>query len=104
MATRKKSAAVSFLEGIAGGPLTLGRLIYAIRIGEKMSQVGFAEKLGISKSHLCDIEKDRKPISPVRAAGFAKRLGYSEVQFVQLAVQDSMKRAGLSYKVHIEAA
>ena len=54
----------------------------AIREGEEESQVAFAERLGISRSHLCDIEKDRKPVSPARAAEFARILGYSKVQFV----------------------
>jgi len=31
-------------------------------------------------------------------------LGYSEKQFVQLALQDALERAGLGYKVKIEAA
>jgi transcriptional regulator with XRE-family HTH domain len=103
MATEKKSDTLSFLEDLSGGPLTLGRLVLAIRLGEEMSQVEFAKKLGISKSHLCDIEKDRKPVSPARAAEFAKILGYSETQFIELAVQNAMKRAGLHYKVSIEA-
>jgi hypothetical protein len=34
----------------------------------------------------------------------ARVLGYSERQFVQLALQDAMERAGLDYKVKIEAA
>ncbi len=103
MAT-KKSKATRFLEELAGGPLTIGRYIHSIREGEEMSQVEFAKKLGISKSHLCDIEKGRKPISAARAARIAALLGYSEKQFVQLALQDAMERAELDYRVKIEAA
>lgn len=95
---------MSVLEELAGGPLTLGRYICSIREGEEMSQVAFAEKLGISKSHLCDIEKGRKPVSAAKAAEMARVLGYSEKQFVELALQDAMERAGLDFKVKIEAA
>ena len=98
----EKSRAVLLLEKLAGGPLTLGRFIRAIREGEEMSQVAFAEKLEISRSHLCDIEKGRKPVSASRAAQIAKILGYSEKQFVELALQDSVERAGLGYRVKIE--
>lgn len=104
MRTRKKSTAMQFLEGIAGAELTLGGLISSIRIGEGQSQAVFAEKLGVSKSHLCDIEKGRKTLSPARAAKFARLLGYSETQFVRLALQDQCKEAGLRFTVHVDAA
>ena len=100
----KNVQTMDFLEGLAGGSLTLGRFILSIREGEEMSQVAFAEKLGISKSHLCDIEKGRKVVSAAKAASMARILGYSEIQFVQLALQDVVKRAGLEYQVRIEAA
>ncbi len=47
-------------------------------LSEEMSQVEFAKQLGISRSHLCDIEKGRKSVSVARAARFAKILGYGE--------------------------
>ena len=101
---RKKSAALKYLEDITGGPLSLGKFLQAIRLGEEMTQVDFAEQLGISKSHLCDIEKGRKLVSPERAAIFAKALKYSSEQFVRLALQDQVEKAGLKFKVKIEAA
>lgn len=101
--TTRRSKATRLLEDLAGGPLTLGRYIYSIRKGEEMSQVDFGKKLGLSKSHLCDVEKGRKPVSASKAAQMARVLGYSEKQFVQLALQDAMERAGLDYRVKIEA-
>ena len=92
------------LEKLIGGPLRFGQMLRAIRQGEKMSQVNFAAELGISKSHLCDIEKGRKTVSPARAAEFARKLGYSEKQFVRLSLQDQLEEAGLRLKVRIEAA
>ena len=47
---KQKSRAVSVLDDLAGGPLTLGRYICSIRDGEEMSQVAFAEKLGINRT------------------------------------------------------
>jgi transcriptional regulator with XRE-family HTH domain len=101
---RKKSAAMKFLEDITGSPLSLGKFLQSIRLGEEMSQVEFARQLGISKSHLCDIEKGRKLVSPERAVIFAKILKYSSEQFVRLALQDQVEKAGLKFKVKIEAA
>lgn len=92
------------IEKITGGPLTLGKLIWAIRQSEEMTQVDFAEQLGISKQHLCDIEHGRKPVSPKLAAEYAVKLGYSEKQFIRLALQDELDRAGLPFEVEIKKA
>jgi len=95
---------MKFLEDITRGPLSLGKFLQSIRLGEEMSQVEFADQLGISKSHLCDIEKGRKLVSPERAANYAKILRYSPEQFVRLALQDQVEKAGLKFKIKIEAA
>jgi hypothetical protein len=67
-----KSDAVKFLEQAAGGALTLGRLLYSIRRSDDISQVEFAKTLGISKSHRCDLEKERRLVSPARAWAWGK--------------------------------
>ncbi len=100
----KKSEAVRLLEKVTGGPVTLGRFLKAAREGEEMTQPEFAKKLGISKSHLNDIEKGRKAISPDRAARFAKVLGYSQARLVKLALQDLVNRGGLKLHVDVKAA
>ena len=101
--TTKKSDAKRFLEEVAGGPLTLARLVSSIREGEEMTQAAFAKKLGVSVSHICDIEKGRKFVSPARAAKFAKILGRSPEQFVRLALQDEVNEAGLELTVEVHA-
>ena len=102
--TTEKSSAMSFLEDIHGEPLSLGGLLLAIREGEEMTQADFAKQLDISRSHLCDIEKQRKAVSLARAVQFARRLGYSEAQFARLSLQFLVEQAGLNLKVKIEAA
>jgi transcriptional regulator with XRE-family HTH domain len=106
MTTRKtrKSKVSKFLDDLTGGPLTLADLLNAIRIGEEMSLTEFASKLGISKSHLCDIEKGRKSVSLLRAIEFANTLGYSRDQFVRLSLQSMIEDAKLEYIVSIDAA
>ncbi len=63
-----------------------------------------ARTLGISRSHLCDIEHGRKSVSLERAVRFAEVLGYSRDQFVRLALQAMVEEAGLPLKVKIQAA
>ena len=72
MSTKKKSKAVRFLEELTGGPLTFGNLIESLRLCEESTQAAFAKKLKISRSHLNDIEKGQKAVSPARASRFAK--------------------------------
>ena len=100
----KKSDAIKFLSKITGGPVTLGKLLEAIRLGEEMSQPEFAKKLKISKSHLNDIEKGRKTVSPERAARFAKILGFSEDRFVALSLQAMLDQFGLNLIVEVKSA
>lgn len=98
----RKSNTRKFLEKITGGPVTLGRLIESIRLGEELSQADLAKKLKISRSHLNDIEKGNKAVSPKRAARFAKALGHSEERFVELSLQSLVDKAGLKLKVAVD--
>ena len=100
----KKSDTVRFLEALTGGPVTFGKLLEALRLGEEMMQLEFAKRLHISKSHLNDIEKGRKAVSHERAAKFARILGYSEERFVALSLQAQIDDAGLKLKVDVKAA
>ncbi len=89
------------IEKITGTKLTLGNLIRSIRQSDDVSQVDFANKLKITKQHLCDIEHGRKSISPKLSAKYAKILGYSKEQFIRLALQDLVDREGLNVEVEI---
>ncbi len=89
------------IEKITGEKLTLGKLLWAIRESEEVNQVDFAEKLDISKEYLCDLEHNRKTISPKLAAEYAKKLGYSTDQFIRLSLQDMVDREGLNVSVEI---
>ena len=89
------------IEKITGIKLTLGKLIWAIRQADEISQVDFARRLHITKQHLCDIEHGRKAVSPKLAAKYAKILGYSREQFIRLSLQDLVDRAGLGVQVEV---
>jgi antitoxin HigA-1 len=103
MNTRKHDTAYEYMEKIHAG-LKFSEVIWALRKCDEISQEDFAKKLGISKSHLCDIEKGRKTVSPERAARFAKILGYPPDQFVSLALQGMLDKAKIKMKVKLEAA
>lgn len=104
MITNRSKEAMDFLESIIGHKPTLGDYLMSIRQGEELTQVGFAKKLGISRQNLCDIEHNRRFISPKMASEFAKKLGYSEKQFIRLCLQDLLNREGIELVVEIDEA
>src|SRR5580692_5459541 len=104
MITKETRASLKFMETITGGKLTLANLLLAIRQAEEMSQVEFAKLLGISRQYLCDIEHSRRFVSPRAAAEFAKKLGYSQKQFVRLCLQELIDRDELNLSVDIQDA
>ena len=83
------------------GGLSFGKLLESYRKGEGLSQKDFAEKLGISASSLCDLEKDRKIPSPSRAASIAQTLGVSENLWIKVALQDQLREQGIDLKVSV---
>jgi transcriptional regulator with XRE-family HTH domain len=104
MAKEKKSAAVKYLEKLRGGPLTFGALVRSIRETDDHTLEDLAKLLGVSRSHLCDVEKGRRVVSAERAARWARTLGYPEALFVKLAMQAELDAAGLRLKIDIKAA
>ena len=93
---------IKFLQQASGSKLSLGKLIQSIRLGDEISQAEFARTLGISRQQLCDIEHDRKIISPKLAAKYASILNYSIPQFIRLALQAIIDRDHLNVTVDIK--
>lgn len=92
-----------YLEKLVGR-MSLGKAIRAIRQGEEVSQINFAQRLGVSKQYLCDLEHDRKIVSAKKAKQFAEILGYSPEHFIALAFQDSLKHDGIHMQVEVRVA
>lgn len=89
------------IEKITGGKLTLGKLLYAIREADEVSQTEFAKKLRISKQHLSGIENGKTFVSAQLAAKYASLLGYSKEQFIRLALQDEIDRYHLGVEIEV---
>jgi transcriptional regulator with XRE-family HTH domain len=99
-----KSSTMQFLEKITGGPLTFGRMLQSIRLGEEQTLDVFARKLEVSRTNLSDIEHGRRGVSVERAARWAELLGYSQTQFVRLALQAQLDQAGLDLHAQVTTA
>ncbi|MEI8346638.1 MAG: helix-turn-helix transcriptional regulator [Pseudomonadota bacterium] len=83
------------------GELTFGNALESYRLGKAMSQVEFAEFLGLSPSALCDLEKGRRIPTPGRAAKIAKKIKEPEAFWVQLALQDELNKEKLDLRVEV---
>lgn len=104
MATERKRKSASESLEKKFGKLTFRRLLRATREADELSQEAFAGRLGISKQHLSDIERGRKTVSPERAYEWARRLGYVEMQWAQLALQDMLDKTSLKVRVTLHRA
>ena len=84
--------------------MTFGGMHASIRRADEIAQAELARRMKISRARLCDIENGRRTVTVERAAQFARVLGYSVNQFVAVAVEDQLRKAGLRVKVRLEAA
>ena len=72
-----------------------------IREESGLSQVDFADKIGVSKSYLCDVEMDRRSISIKKAIIISDRLKLSSMKFIELILQDHLNKEGLEYVINL---
>lgn len=104
MAKQRTSAAVKYLEKLRGGPLKFGALLRSVRETDEHTLEELAKRFGVSRAHLCDIEKGRRGVSAERAARWARILGYPQALFVKLALQAELDAAGIKLKIDVKAA
>ena len=84
--------------------MTFGGLVRALRTSDEFSQVELAEKLGVSKQFLSDVEHNRKDIGIAFAKKVASTLGYSIEPLLELLIRQQLKRQRLNYIVEIKKA
>jgi transcriptional regulator with XRE-family HTH domain len=86
------------------GTLGIGEFIHTWRTSEEMSLREFGTRIGMSVANLCDIEKGRKSVSPEKAEQIAKAIGVPPAVLVRLAIEGSLRAAGLKYSVEVKPA
>ncbi len=80
----------------------LNKLILGHRkeIGEKQSS--YAQKLGISKQDLCDIERFRKNVGLKRAVQFSQNINIPMEKILECVISDMLDREGLEFSVKVD--
>ena len=103
MTTRRKDLSYDKLAK-KFGRVTFASHLKAVIETDFESCTACARKLGISPQALNDHITSRRTPTPALAGKMAKKLGYSPVSFIELALSDSVKNAGYKYKVKLESA
>lgn len=85
------------------GTLTFGMYLRVARNSLNLTQTQMANKLGIARGTLCDIEKGRQVVSPALAVKVAKKAGLSPELAVKACLQDQVDRIGLKRRVELIA-
>lgn len=84
------------------GPLTFGKFVRSARLAKNLSQTAMANFLRISRSTLCDMEKERQFVSPALAVKIARKCGLSEVVALETALMDQLRRAKLKFRIEVK--
>jgi DNA-binding XRE family transcriptional regulator len=85
------------------GELTFAKVLKSYRLAEDISQVNFAQQIGISKQSLNDLENSRKLPSLQRAIMIADQVGILKDLIVQIVLQDQVNKAKLKLRVSVES-
>ncbi|MBY0517582.1 MAG: helix-turn-helix transcriptional regulator [Bacteriovoracaceae bacterium] len=86
------------------GRRTFARSLKTWRECEELSQRELAKKLKITPSTLADLESGRRIPSPKRAAKIANVLGAMPESWIELALQDMIRRDGFNFKISLTAS
>ena len=75
------------------GASTFGTFLRAARTSLNLTQKEMGKKFNVSRSFICDIEKNRQLVSPKLAIKIAKKAKLSEKLAVKLCLQDQLDLA-----------
>lgn len=83
------------------GDFSFAQFMVGVRTTLSLSQVEMANKLGMSRAALCEIEKGRTLVSAEAAARYARKAGFSVLLAMEAALQDQVRKAKVKAKVHL---
>lgn len=99
----KKSKTVKQLEKILDEEFSFAMAVRAYRTREGLTQEELANKLGVKKSYISNIENQRDFITLEQAIRFAKAFKEPESLWMTYALQDMVDRTGRNLKVKLVA-
>ena len=91
----------AFLKKLENGRFTFGTMLILLRKEAGVSQVNLAERMGVSKGLVCDIEKGRRYASIKLGLSVARALKFPREILVQQVFRDQLKRHKLPFSVKV---
>ncbi len=77
------------------GPVTFALFLRAARESLGLTQTEMAQKLGLAKGTLCDVEKGRQLVSVTLAKKIATKAKLSQALAIKACIQDQLNKANV---------
>jgi transcriptional regulator with XRE-family HTH domain len=101
MTTKKTMSAREALKDIL--KYSFGEFVRDIRECDGTPQTELAELMGVSRQFINAVEKDKASVSLEMAIKIARALGYPYEAFVEVYLNDLLRKSGIKKVVHLES-
>ncbi len=101
MTTKKLTSARTVLKHILTS--SFGEFVKDIRECDEISQIELSRRMGVSRQFISAIEKNKAKVSLEMAISIADALGYPYEAFVEVYLNDLLKKSGIKKVVHLES-
>jgi transcriptional regulator with XRE-family HTH domain len=82
---------------------SFGEFVRDIRECDEITQTELAKRMKVSRQFINAIEKDKSSISLDMAIKISRALGYPYEAFVEVFLNDMLKKSGIKKVVHLES-
>lgn len=100
MTTKKTISAREALKGVFKS--SFGDFVKDIRECDELSQTDLAKRMRVSRQFINAIEKNKANIRLEMAIKIARALGYPHEAFVEIFLNDMLRKSGINKIVHLE--
>jgi transcriptional regulator with XRE-family HTH domain len=101
MTTKKSMPAREALKNVIKD--SFGEFVRDIRECDEISQTDLAKRMRVSRQFINAIEKNKANISLEMAVRIAKALGYPYEAFVEVFLNDMLRKSGIRKVVHLQS-
>lgn len=101
MTTKKTISAREALKDVLKS--SFGDFVRDIRECDEVSQTDLAKRMHVSRQFVHAIEKNRANISLDMAIKISRALGYPDESFIEVFLNDMLRKSGIKKVVHIES-
>jgi DNA-binding XRE family transcriptional regulator len=100
MATKKTISAREVLKDVLKS--SFGEFVRDIRECDEVTQTELAKRMRVSRQFINAVEKDKANVSLEMAIRIARSLGYPYEAFVEVFLNDLLRKSGIKKVVHLE--